>query len=819
MIKKVISFDRKKLWHIVITFIALLFAMVLLGLCLVYFNQDRIKNLFISEINKHLDTEVQVGNIDVSFLRSFPMASLVFENVLALDAYPDKTIKKDTLFFAKRIGLRFNVRDIIRGEYRIKKVDYQEGKIKLKTLKDGSCNYIFWKNSTGRKQKEFSLALNSISFSKVDIEYRNDISRIYLSARIKESKAKGNFSDTKQDIDLHSELTLNTFIYDKLILQGERKVNIDLKAGNDTQAGLFNIRNGRVELDEMRFDLSGTLEYKEDNLIDAKLTGHRIQLSEFASMFGQKASELLSDYKSEGVVNFVVDIKGETSSKKMPHIKADFNISDGRLSNRKLGIDCRNVSFSGHYTNGAERNSSTSSLIVKNLNADFPEGFVKGEFSLVNFSRMYIEADIKAKADLEKIRRFLKQDSIINLKGTAEVNLRAKGHGLKNVDMEGFAKINDLYLKDLRLKNMEFEKTDCELVFNRNSIQINKLQGLFNKATLNAKGNYRNSTLLLDFDLSQYTKDKLQLNDINAKLTYSKGIISFGHLNFKAFDGKISSDKCSILLYKDHAIISGEAALRNINLEKLFIQTDNFNQKAITDKNINGILSADASFNLYFDKEFRLVLDRSSLNMDYNISEGRLKNMSFLKKLSYFAEESALSNVRFDNIKSSFQLNNSCINFNPVKIGSNTVSFDFAGKHYLDNRIDYRFSIKLSELTSKKKKAKLEKQQEEFGRFEKNNSSRLTIFIKVGGTLDKPVFSYDAKSNMQQMKEQISKDKKDIMKAMDKDLNLNMEQRKEDKINWERQEKGEFLIEWEEKNDTVKTEKHFEDSDISVEWE
>ncbi|HIW87808.1 MAG TPA: hypothetical protein IAC47_06005, partial [Candidatus Onthomorpha intestinigallinarum] len=94
-----------------------------------------------------------------------------------------------------------------------------------------------------------------------------------------------------------------------------------------------------------------------------------------------------------------------------------------------------------------------------------------------------------------------------------------------------------------------------------------------------------------------------------------------------------------------------------------------------------------------------------------------------------------------------------------------------------------------------------------------------TIFIKVGGTLDKPVFSYDAKSNMLQMKEQISRDKKDIMKAMDKDLNLNMEQRKEDKKNWERQEKGEFLIEWEEKNDTVKTEKHFEDSDISVEWE
>ncbi len=819
MRKRVIAFDKKKLWRVSITLLALTCAMALLGLCLVYFNQDRIKRLFVSEINKHLDTEVQVGDIDVSFLRSFPMASVVFENVLALDAYPDKTIKKDTLFFAKRIGLRFNVRDIIQGEYRIKKVDYREGKIKLKTLKDGSCNYIFWKNSTGRKQKEFSLALNSISFSKVDIEYRNDISRIYLSARIKESKAKGNFSDTKQDIDLHSELTLNTFIYDKLILQGERKVNINLKAGNDTQAGLFNIRNGRVELDEMRFDLSGTLEYKEDNLIDAKLTGHRIQLSEFASMFGQKASELLSDYKSEGVVNFVVEIKGETNSRTMPLIKADFDISDGRLSNRKLGIDCRNVSFSGHYTNGAERNSSTSSLIVKNLNADFPEGFVKGGFSLVNFSRMYIEADIKAKADLEKIRRFLKQDSIINLKGTAEVNLKAKGHGLKNVDMEGFAKIKGLYLKDLRLKNMEFEKTDCELVFDRNSIQIDKLQGLFNKAALNAKGNYRNATLLLDFELSHYSKDKLQLKDINAKLTYSEGIISFGHLDFKAFDGKISSDKCSVLLYKDHAIINGGAALRNINLEKLFIQTDNFKQKAITDKNINGILSADASFNLYLDKEFRLVLDRSSLNMDYNISEGRLKNMAFMKKLSYFAEENALSNVRFDNIKSSLQLNNSCINFNPVKIGSNTISFDFAGKHYLDNRIDYRFSIKLSELTSKKKKAKLEKQQEEFGRFEKDNSSRLTVFIKVGGTLDNPVFSYDAKSNMLQMKEQISRDKKDIMKAMDKDLNLNMEQRKEDKKNWERQEKGEFLIEWEEKNDTVKTEKHFEDSDISVEWE
>ena len=51
-----------------------------------------------------------------------------------------------------------------------------------------------------------------------------------------------------------------------------------------------------------------------------------------------------------------------------------------------------------------------------------------------------------------------------------------------------------------------------------------------------------------------------------------------------------------------------------------------------------------------------------------------------------------------------------------------------------------------------------------------------------------------------------------------KDFKLNLEEAKKDKQEWEKQEKGEFIIEWEEKKDTVVSGKQFEDSEFIIEW-
>ena len=78
---------------------------------------------------------------------------------------------------------------------------------------------------------------------------------------------------------------------------------------------------------------------------------------------------------------------------------------------------------------------------------------------------------------------------------------------------------------------------------------------------------------------------------------------------------------------------------------------------------------------------------------------------------------------------------------------------------------------------------------------------------------------------MEKTKENLKRDKIKITSSIDKDLKLDIEQMKTDKANWKRQEKGEYIIEWEEeksKKDTIKTkdddyqENH---TKFNIEWE
>ena len=68
--------------------------------------EGKIKELFVAEINKRLNTEVNVQTIEFTFLENFPYSTLKFEGVSAKDALGKAEMKRDTLLKAGNIMLR-----------------------------------------------------------------------------------------------------------------------------------------------------------------------------------------------------------------------------------------------------------------------------------------------------------------------------------------------------------------------------------------------------------------------------------------------------------------------------------------------------------------------------------------------------------------------------------------------------------------------------------------------------------------------------------------------------------------------------------------
>ena len=74
---------------------------------IVYYYQDDIEQIVIAEINKILIQPLEVEDIEISAINSFPYTSIEFNNIKAIDSFGE-----DTLLKAEKISLKFNALDL-----------------------------------------------------------------------------------------------------------------------------------------------------------------------------------------------------------------------------------------------------------------------------------------------------------------------------------------------------------------------------------------------------------------------------------------------------------------------------------------------------------------------------------------------------------------------------------------------------------------------------------------------------------------------------------------------------------------------------------
>ena len=127
-----------------------------ISVLLVYVYENDVKNLIIKELNKHLKTEVHIDpkNIDLTILKTFPHCAIEFKDFTALDAKEFNST--DTLLYAKRLALIFNIKDLFNENYTIKHILLEDANCHLKVNKTGSANYLVWKSDSSSVTKDNS---------------------------------------------------------------------------------------------------------------------------------------------------------------------------------------------------------------------------------------------------------------------------------------------------------------------------------------------------------------------------------------------------------------------------------------------------------------------------------------------------------------------------------------------------------------------------------------------------------------------------------------------------------------------------------------
>ena len=143
---------RRPWWRKIIRFFfwtggVVTFLLVLL-VSLAFIFEDDIKKYVTEELNTYLNTTIIVEpeNINLTFIKDFPHASVEFIDVTALDATKDSV--RDTLFSAGEVSFSFSILDIFRENYTIRQITLEDGMVDVRVDKNGNDNYHFLKSDT-----------------------------------------------------------------------------------------------------------------------------------------------------------------------------------------------------------------------------------------------------------------------------------------------------------------------------------------------------------------------------------------------------------------------------------------------------------------------------------------------------------------------------------------------------------------------------------------------------------------------------------------------------------------------------------------------
>jgi len=818
---------KKILKYFLISFSIFIFLIIAAALIISYFYKDEVTSLVISEINKRINTEITTDKVSFSILKKFPGATIEFENIVIkssknLHKNEFKKTNADTLLRAKSLFLEFNIIDIIKENYTIKKIYIENGKINILTDSYGEDNFQLWRSDLEKDSSNLKFELKDFQVNNAQITFRNLIKNIEIKSKIKKFNLQGAFGS--DDYFLKSDFTayIQKLAIDNIVYISEREVTTDIEM--DVVKDTYAINRGKLNIAGMRLDVAGKINNAEKTVIDLNFKGKDLNIKTFLSLLPDQYTKNIDNYESSGKFYFDCLIKGELSKYKNPRMDIKFGAENGKVINKKSNLELNNISLTGLFSNGNKQSSSTSFIKFENLKSELGKSDFSGNLIIENFLNPSIQLTLNTNLNLAEINSFFPIDSVEKINGNAKVLLKYSGkftdfkkineNDIKNSQIEGVLELNNLNIK-LKGSNYDFTNFSGKGSFVKNNLSIDSLHFMIGANDFSFQGSMKNilNYILLEnqnlkmngklssenFKLDEFIHSNESSNeqailpkdiafnlDINVKtFTYNKfianqlscAIYSEGaklvaqSVSFSAMQGNVSGDVAVELNDNGSLHFQCSANLQKIDVKKLFYTFDNFGQSFILDKNLNGRVSAIVDYSSVWDKNLNVLPESVLCDSKLEITNGELIDFEPMTKLSAYIEVSELKHIKFSTLKNEIIIKDRIVTIPQMDINSTAFNIQASGTHSFDNEFTYRVKVLLSELMAKNAK-KAKKENDEFSYIEDDGLGKTSIYLIIKGNPDNYKISYDTKSVKENIKQNLKTEKQTIKQILKEEFGL-----------------------------------------------
>ncbi|MPM07963.1 hypothetical protein SDC9_54274 [bioreactor metagenome] len=828
--------------------------LILLAWLLVVIFQNRIEQNVISQINKEINSEIKVKDIDVTLFHHFPMVSVVFNEVSASDATPQKTGK---LFSARWVSLEFNLIDVITGNYTIRQIGMDRGSVWLRVFKDGTDNFHILKPTTDTTASSESTAfhLERIYLSDVSGGYFDDRYDQQYSFFFHQARASGSFYEDDYNVKLSAALRVDTI----------HVSGMDFMPGTD---GLFNgvinvntstenvsFSDAEIQIADVLLLAAGKVDYnKARETVDITVKSDKTDLNEFMSLMPQEVQKFSDGLEHRGTISIESHIKGKYSDGKMPAVDISLQMQDGYIERPENKIALSNIRFIGKFTTPDFAAQEKYFLSLKNFSAKLDGKTISGSLQIKNLKNPEIKLSAKGELPLGKIQEWGQWESVKEMAGNVKFDVQYEGtiNDFSNLQAKDFIDSKSqgtLLVEDAKLqtegmsKMASVKKLDAE--FSNRDLEINEMDVAYGTSDFSGKAILKdilpflfieNSELKLSADLHSkniditelfpeeentqntketeikfvlpkniravidYSADRLSYNkfgasDVRATVHVGENRVLAEDVSLKTLGGTIKGNGTCELKNKD-VKVSVDADLKNLDVREAFIVFNNFGQEDLTYDNLRGRTDVSLQMKAVFSETLEVDPATIVATANIEIENGQLVGYAPINDLDKIIKGRDFSDIQFEKMVSTITISDKTIKIPKTEIRSNVMNLKVTGTHSFDNNIEYHLEVKFSDVKKKNEKSHPE---DEYGYVVDDGVGDPTLFILITGTVDDPQYKQlDKKAMQEKVKQDLKTEKQNLKKILNDEFGLFKKDSTLKKVEPAPKESNKFQIEWEE---------------------
>ncbi|MGM0497090.1 MAG: AsmA-like C-terminal region-containing protein [Bacteroidota bacterium] len=836
------------------------FIIVVIALSISFIYEDEVSKIFLKEVNKRIETDIQTGDVNLSLLKKFPNASLVIDDVQlsTRDANSDTSL----LITVENLFLQFDIIDIFLKNYSINRVHAKNCDIKYNAGKKPEVNIE--EKSSGN----FKMDINHLKITDLNYIIENNSKGFKLEGYSPQAILKGNLASKAFSVDIEAETEVESLVANDFRYLYRKTISIDSDVF--VSPDKYEVEEGYFRIEGMPVGVNGKLNRKNQH-IDLTCQGKNLSISKLKINVPWDVQQKMKDFTiSSGRVDILASVEGKVKDQQ-PEIETDLKIRNGKFRFKNFDeSELSDVSASIYYTNGIFKKPRSSFLKLSNIKAGYKKSALKGNFSIKNFKSPRLEANLNLNIGLNDMEWISDSLNINDQDGyiSSQLHLNSSFKKLKNIEalisqkkLTADLNFNDVSFntKDFQVQSLNgFAYIDRSFYCNTVDFTLNgssdfKFSGRIDNfyspsddSPLAVKGKIQSENLRLDelikkrdsgqksFNiLDKLTSDinvsvenfyhkKHHIRNIKGNIKLHPDFIQFGSLSFNTLGGSGRINGKLSEAPEDNFQIDGRFYLNKVDIKKGFEVFNNFGQDYIQSQNIGGDLTGEFYLSTLTDSTLKVYPESIENVSDFKIHNGELTQFEPLQELSRFISVSELKDVQFSEFSNRITIEDEKINIPKMDIHSSALGLTISGYHNFDGSYSYNMNLLLSEILSRKAK----KSVNEHGIIEDDGVGNTRLYLLMEGDSTESTIKYDKKGVKEKIRQDI-KDEKDNLKQIfneefgffKKDSAFN--EKDSDKIR-----NDEFDIRWEDSDAEKKEEKELkpkkdiqDSTKFKIEWD